>query len=516
MTHLLPLRRAWRYISTQFLRIRVRLLIINLVAMTVPLVGIQLARTFERESLNAFERGMRQTAEVVRTFVEVGLIKLDEPGSPAEVESAGPRAVESALVSVAKRTRLRIRLLNKMAHVVADSHGSGTPEGPEPGMSSWYGRSGPPTRRHAPDAVATDPGPLFSRVEIAAARRGELGTATRVHKRIQRVFLFLALPVMKDKRVLGIVYVTRSTTPVLASMHRIRRALIRIFAIATVITLLLSFVLAATISRPLGRLRRAAVRIAAGDRSASIRLNRRDEIGELARAYHDLLTQLNDRANYISEFAANISHEFKTPLSSIRGAAELVLDDPEMPADVRQRFMSNVLDDTRRLDRLVSRLLELSRIEATLQEREPTDLVQIIKDVVEGVEGRTVELDLPDSAAFQGHRAHLVSALRALVENALRHSPETEPIRIALAQEGGRAIVLSVEDSGAGISEANQKKIFDRFFTTEADEGGTGLGLAIVKSVVDAHGGSIRVESEVGKGSRFEISLPLVHSKKAK
>jgi two-component system, OmpR family, sensor histidine kinase ChvG len=497
------LRRGWRFVVTQFLRIRVRLLVINLIAMIVPLVGIQLARTFERESLNTFEKGMRQTAEVVRTFIETGLVDLTD-SAPAD----GVKRIEAALVRVAKRTRLRIRLLNKMGHVRADSHRSGAPEGPEPGIPTVFGRRGPPERRHAPDVVATDPGPLYARVEIAAARRGELGTATRIHKRIERVFLFLALPVMKAKRVTGIVYVTRSTTPVLASMHRIRRALIRIFAIATVITLLLSIVLAASISRPLGRLRRAAVRIAAGDRSASIRLNRRDEIGDLARAYHDLLTQLNQRANYISEFAANISHEFKTPLSSIRGAAELVLDDPEMPAEVRQRFMNNVLADTKRLDRLVSRLLELSRIEATLQEREPIDLVQIITDVVEGIEGREVVLELPASAPFDGHRAHIVSALRALVENAIRHSPEESPIRIALTCDDVGALTLRIEDSGCGISEANQKKIFDRFFTTEAESGGTGLGLAIVKSVIDAHGGSIHVESEVGQGSVFEIVLP--------
>ena len=487
-------------IKTQFVRIRTRLLVINLVIVMVPVLGIEWAQSFERESLKALEQDMLHHAQIIRTVLEQNLDRSRRP----RFAIAG-----RALEQMAKRTRMRIRLLNRRGGLLADSHRKGAPEGPEPAVPQLFGSSERPQRLHPADEPSTDPGPISRRPEILDARRGQLGTSTRVHKRIQRVFLFVAMPVMVDRRVQGVVYVTRSTVPVLQSLYRLRTHLYQVLAVALGLTVLMTIFLAWTISRPLTRLTRAARRIAGGDRSASLHLQRSDEIGQLARTFETMVQKLDARARYISEFAANISHEFKTPLASIRGAAELLVDGADEDPGARRRFLENILADSRRLDRLVTRILELSRIEATLEHREALDFAELALEVADRFPEHPVEVELGDDVLpFRGNRAHLESALTALVENAVYYSPSQREVKLwAKIDERGTLMVV-VEDHGKGISEANQAKIFQRFFTTESASGGTGLGLATVATVVQAHGGTVTVSSTLGQGSRFELLLP--------
>ncbi len=490
-------RRAAARVLAQLLRIRTRLLVINLVAVLVPVVGLEWARSYERELLRSLEQDMLHQAQMLRTLLEKSL---DEQRRPRFHLAA------SALEVAAQRTRTRVRLLDRQGNLLADSHAKGAPEGPEP-TPTLLGHAAP-TRRHLEGQPSTDPGPLRGRPEIRAARAGRKATATRIHRRIHRAFLFLAMPVMVSRRVEGIVYITRSTVPALESMYRLRRTLLTVLGVALGLTALLSLFLAATISRPLGRLTRAAERIASGDRSASLHLERGDEIGQLARAFDAVVRQLDGRAQYIAELAANLSHEFKTPLASIRGAAELVLEQAAEDPVARERFLRNILADTERLTRLVSRILELSRIEASLEHREEVDLAALARAVA----GRFPEGAL-EVAAGEGplrlwaNAPHLESVLQALLENAVHFSPPGVPARLEVLVEGELAL-LRVSDRGPGITPANQAKIFDRFFTTEAARGGTGLGLAIVATVVKSHGGSVQVRSEPGAGSTFEVRLP--------
>jgi two-component system sensor histidine kinase ChvG len=497
------LRRAWDALVHALVRIRTRLLAINLVIVLVPIVGLEWARTFEREMLRALEDDMRNQVQVIRTVLEAN----------PDHDSGVPQfwIVAQALEDAAKRTRTRVRLLDREGELIADSHGRGAPEGPEPKVSGWfYRRTGPPRRHRGPQA--TDAGPLRNRVEVRAARAGRLGTATRIHHRLKRAYLFVAMPVMVKRRVAGVVYITRSTVPALMGMHRLRRQLGLVLAVALGVTALTSLFLAATISRPLGRLTRAARRIADGDRTASLHLARRDEIGQLARAFDAMVRQLDGRARYIAELAANLSHEFKTPLASIRGAAELLADGAADDPAARARFLGNILADSERLTRLVSRILELSRIEASLEHREPVELVSLVRGVAARFAGQTPAIELAieaDAIRLSANRAHLESALLALLENALRFSPHDQPVVVRAAVERARQVVVSVSDRGPGVSPANQAKIFDRFFTTEAARGGTGLGLAIAATVARAHGGTIGVESEPGRGACFSLRLPL-------
>ncbi len=491
---------AWERVKAQLVPIRTRLLVINLIIVMVPVLGIEWARSFERESLKALEQDMIHHAQIIRTVLEQNLNARRKPQF-----GIAARALEP----VAKRTRMRIRLLTRKGRLIADSHLRGAPEGPEPPVPRLWGTARQPERKHSPDQPSTNPGPLQNRSEILGARRGQLSTATRVHQRIQRVFLFVALPVMVDRRVEGVVYITRSTVPVLRSLYRLRSHLYMVLAFALGVTVLMTFFLAWTISRPLTHLTRAAKRIAGGDRSVSLHLHRSDEIGQLARNFDAMVQKLDARASYISEFAANISHEFKTPLASIRGAAELLADGAVEHPGARQRFLDNILSDTVRLDRLVSRILELSRIEATLEHREVFDFADLVLEVVDRFPDHPVELHLEaDALPIRGHRAHLESALSALVENAVLYSEPDERVDLLAGLDESGSLVVMVEDRGRGISKANQAKVFQRFFTTEAEKGGTGLGLAMVATVVQAHGGTVKLDSEPKKGSRFEIRLP--------
>jgi two-component system sensor histidine kinase ChvG len=540
--------RALSWLYAQVVRIRTRLLVINLVAVLVPVVGIHWARTFEHEGLKALEADMRHVAETLRTLLERSVpptgASASQPSSrpsslassrPSSLASSRPSSLASsqptsettsrapsrrrptpafaamapALELIAKRTRMRVRLLDRGGGVIADSHVKGPPEGPEDVPRLWG--SYRPRRIHPRHKPSTDPGRIDARREIRAARKGRLGTATRYHRRIKRVFLFLAMPVMVDRRVEGVVYITRSTIPVLEAMYRLRTTLLQVLGFALGLTALLSLFLATTISRPLTRLSRTATRLASGARDETLRLERRDEIGELSRSFAALLAKLDGRARYISEFAANISHEFKTPLASMRGAAELLADTPDMDEAARQRFLGNILADVQRLDRLVSRLLQLSRIEATLEHREPFDLREVVCEVVDSFAEPNLAFELPDSPLrVRAHRAHLASSLRALIENALRHSDPDGDVKVVGTALDGRRVALQVADEGSGISEANVGRIFDRFFTTEGESGGTGLGLAIVQTVVRAHGGEVKVESTLGDGAVFTLDLPIL------
>jgi len=483
-------------------RIIVRLLAVNLLALFVPAIGLEFARTHERELLDALERDMANQAVLVRAFVESSLAA----GKPL-----GDGEHEEILTTAAARTRTRIRLIDENRAVVVDSHLEGPPEGPEPPPPSMLPRS-----RDVVPSVFLDVGPkwpdLPDRSEILAALAGKKATYTRVRERQPGVFLFLAEPLRKDGKVVGAVYVARSTQPVLFELYRIRATLVRVLLVALFGTGFVTLLFALSISRPLGRLSRAAKRVAAGERDVVVPIGGGGEIRELGESFAAMKDRLDARLRYISEFAADVAHEFKSPLTSIRGAAELLgegaLDDPE----ARARFLRNIALDVERLARLVSRLLELSRIEASAEAMRPAD----VEAIARRAEERASSPDQPVILRYDATEKMLVcrpmdveTALGNLLDNAIRFSPAGEPVELLV--EGGPSegwLRFTVKDRGPGIPATILPRIFDRFFTTDAERDGTGLGLAIVKSVAEAHGGEVRVDSRPGEGSTFLLELP--------
>ena len=490
------MRRLLRWLINELFRIRTRLLLVNVLIAAVPIVGISFARFYEREMLRSLETDMINQAEILRQMLSV-----DPRG--VGFEGLGPVLAESA-----KETRTRIRVLGTDGQLLADSHAKGPPEGPEKPAPSLL-----PTRSRQTWRVPDPPEQVdvADRSEVRAALAGRYGATTRFWENRDRLYLFSAMPVMRDGKVAGVVYVTRSTNPVRAAMYRLRTSLLMILLAAVSVTVVLSVFLASTISRPLTHLTRVADRIARGDRSQRLKLARRDEIGQLARAFDAMTNKLDERARYIGQLAANISHEFKSPLTGIRGAAELLEEGAADDPAARARFLGNIQVDANRLDRLVTRLLELARFEADPVPGEMIDYEALVREVSERAPGTAAVRVKYHAKRTQllGKRAHLASALGNLIDNAQQHAEQGTEVEVRVSDASTGGIRTCVHNQGSVISEAHLKRIWDRFFTTRAECGGTGLGLPIVVTVIEAHGGSVTVSSTEELGTTFCFDLPV-------
>jgi two-component system, OmpR family, phosphate regulon sensor histidine kinase PhoR len=218
------------------------------------------------------------------------------------------------------------------------------------------------------------------------------------------------------------------------------------------------------------------------------------------------------------DFVANASHELKTPVAAVRVLAETLLtalpDDPE----AGRRFAERIGREAERLDALVRDLLDLSRVERGTLDVEPVDLVGLAKEVVGGyadrAEERRIKLrsELQPNVAMRGDRAQLGLLLSNLVDNAVRYTPARGTVCVRLDAGESRA-VLQVTDTGEGIPESELPRVFERFYRVDKararQTGGTGLGLAIVRHVAESHGGAVKVDSELGRGTTFTVTLPL-------
>jgi two-component system phosphate regulon sensor histidine kinase PhoR len=218
------------------------------------------------------------------------------------------------------------------------------------------------------------------------------------------------------------------------------------------------------------------------------------------------------------DFVANASHELKTPVAAVRVLAETLLtalpDDP----DAGRRFAERIGREAERLDALVRDLLDLSRVERGTLDVEPVDLVGLAKEVVGGyadrAEERRIKLrsELQPNVAMRGDRAQLGLLLSNLVDNAVRYTPARGTVCVRLDAGESRA-VLQVTDTGEGIPESELPRVFERFYRVDKararQTGGTGLGLAIVRHVAESHGGAVKVDSELGRGTTFTVTLPL-------
>ena len=381
------------------------------------------------------------------------------------------------LRTAAKDTRTRVRVLGAQGELLCDSHGAGVPEGPEPAPPRYFG-TGLSARheRSARRALDAEAWPeLPQRREVRAALGGTPATQTRVARTPHAVFLFTALPVSANGSVAAVVYVTRSTAPVLLDLYRVRSGLFKLLAATLCLSVGVTLLLALSISRPLTLLSRAAKRVAAGERSAPLPQFGTLEIRELSQSFRTMTEELKQRLTYISELSADVAHEFKSPLTSIRGAAELLADGAYSDPEARERILHNILLDTARLDRLVSRLLLLSRIEASAEEMTLVDLRGLLDKTARRARERgAVELSYAASHTWvRGREADLETALVNLLDNAQRYSPPTAAVKLSAREEAG-GLCIAVEDLGPGVPEARRDKIWARFYTTDAESGGTG------------------------------------------
>ncbi|HEY7581432.1 MAG TPA: stimulus-sensing domain-containing protein [Acetobacteraceae bacterium] len=344
-----------------------------------------------------------------------------------------------------------------------------------------------------------------------------------------RLLVTVAEPVERDHKTVGIILLTRDAHEVDTSLFAVRISILALFGLALALTVLLSWYLSLTIARPILRLAGAAAEMREGHgRAGSVPaplLKRRDEVGALATALYDSAQALFARMDAIEKFAADVAHEIKNPLSSIRSAIETLrrIQDPER----QKQLLTIIAQDVTRLDRLISDVSDASRLDAELSRitAERVDLVPMLHALRELDEAtRDAEndprlvIEAPASLMVWGVEDRLVQVFRNLIANAQSFSPPRGRI-MATAREAGGMAEISVEDEGPGIPEGNLEHVFDRFYSERPKEEKfgqhSGLGLSISRQIVEALHGEIIAENRKGTGNRvlgarFVVRLPRV------
>ncbi len=342
-----------------------------------------------------------------------------------------------------------------------------------------------------------------------------------------RLLVTVAEPVLRNRHTVGIVLLTREAREVDESLLTVRMSILGLFALALVLTVALSWYLSLTIARPILRLAGAAHQMREGRGRASTvpptLLRRNDEVGELAHAFAESAAALWARMDATERFAADVAHEIKNPLSSIRSAIETLprIEDPGR----RAQLLAIISDDVVRLDRLISDISDASRVDAELSRAatEPLDVVQILRvlteihDATRGDGDPVLVLDVPGAPLLvQAVERRLVQVLRNLIGNARSFSPRDGRILLR-AREAGAMVEIAVEDEGPGIPAAKLEHVFDRFYSERpaGEEFGqhSGLGLSISRQIVEGLKGSIAAENrrdDAGQvlGARFVVRLP--------
>ncbi|MGC6500745.1 MAG: ATP-binding protein [Henriciella sp.] len=361
--------------------------------------------------------------------------------------------------------------------------------------------------------------------EFEQAQLGLVAASQRFNDRGQRI-ISVSVPIQRVSAVVGVF--TLESNDIDAIIRSERAALIPFIAVAILVALITSALLTLGIAEPLKRLAAAADDIRAG-KAQHLGLpkvsQRHDEIGQLAQSVEAMTAALFDRIQANESFAADVAHELKNPLTSIRSAVEtlaVVQDDPETSARLRDVMAKDVL----RLDRLITDISNASRLEAEMT-RIPSELLDIgrfVRDVVatydrvESKRGvRVVFEDLTLSAGFRvrGREGPLGQVVRNLIDNACSFSPEGGEVTVSLEQTRNGAeprIRILVEDHGPGIPDDKLSQIFDRFYTdrpagTEFGNN-SGLGLSIVAQIVETHRGTVKAENRQSGGARFIVELP--------
>lgn len=364
--------------------------------------------------------------------------------------------------------------------------------------------------------------------EVRDALMGESAEAIRVRKDGELV-LTAAVPVQHFRKILGVVLLSSSGSTIDKLVREVRFDILKVFCVSLAVTVLLSFYLASTIVKPLRRLARAAdiVRRSRGrERLIADFQDRNDEIGDLATDLNAMTEALWQRLDAIESFAADVSHEIKNPLTSLRSAVETAsrLDDPEQ----QKKLMEIIQDDVRRLDRLITDISAASRLDTELsrEERNPLNLVKILRALVKmhqmnsGERCASLTFETPNNikAVILGEEGRLVQVFQNLLSNAFSFTPTSGAINVTIFTESDWVIV-KVMDTGPGIPEPSLDHIFERFYSERpvSEQFGThsGLGLSISRQIIEAHGGTIfarnrHSESNTILGACFTVTLPRI------
>jgi two-component system sensor histidine kinase ChvG len=545
-----------------------RILFLNLAGLAVLVTGILYLNTFRDGLIDARVESLMTQGEIIAgavaasATVETDSISID-PEKLLELqagESLGPGSdqldnldfpinperVAPVLRRLISPTRTRARIYDRDANLLLDSRHlysrgqilrydlppvddeqPGLVERVEKFVFDFFRNRDLPVYHEQPGGN----GAAFP--EVVKALTGSPSTIVRISEQGEQI-VSVAVPIQRFRAVLGVLMLSTEGGDIDKIVAAERKAILRVFGVAALVTAILSMLLASTIANPLRRLSAAAVRVRRGVKSREEIpdfSDRQDEIGNLSIAVRDMTNALYARIEAIESFAADVSHELKNPLTSLRSAVETL---PLAKNDAsRSRLMEIIQHDVKRLDRLITDISDASRLDAELARDDAatvdlkkfiTDLVAVSRETTRNKKAVEIELKVAKLPAgvkgyfVIGHDLRIGQVITNLIENARSFVPEEHGhIAISLAR-AGKLNIITVDDNGPGIRAEKIDRIFERFYTdrpaSEAFGQNSGLGLSISRQIVEAHGGTLTAENIPGtkpgeiKGARFVVTLP--------
>ncbi len=563
------LLRVWQFFIVQsFSSLTRRIVVLNVAGLLALSIGITFLSQFRAGLIDARVQSLLVQGQIIAGAIAASAtvetdssITIDpdkllelHPGEsygPSEDALYGfdfpinPERVAPVLRRLVSPTKTRARIYDRDGVLLVDSRslfGRGdvlrfdlpAPNAERPGfvervfiaVRRWLGRGDLPLYREL--------GPANGRgyQEVSQALNGQNSSMVRIDDRGD-VIVSVAVPVQRFRAVRGALMLSTQGADIDDMVEAERLAILKVFLVAAGVMVVLSILLAGTIAEPVRRLADAAESVRRRIRSR-VEIpdftRRRDEIGHLSGALRDMTDAMYSRIESIESFAADVAHELKNPLTSLRSAVEtlpLARND-----DSRGRLLSIIQHDVKRLDRLITDISDASRLDAELQRQEavPIDLTKLLSTLVtvanevkrdDGVSVR-LRFEGVGARAFQvpGHDSRLGQVIDNLIENARSFSPQGGTVRV-ICRRLKNIVEIIVDDDGPGVQPDALDKVFERFYTDRPHQGfgqNSGLGLSISKQIVEAHGGAIWVENRAGppdvdgvstvSGARFVVRLP--------
>lgn len=321
--------------------------------------------------------------------------------------------------------------------------------------------------------------------------------------------VFTAFPIIDLGKVYGVVYLSRTPQNILKHLYSIKERVILLGLMLLVLIGVIVMFVSARLSRPIRELIEQTQKVTEGEIKTVDVLKKPGtyEIAELSSSFSEMSHTLYERSQYIQQFASHVSHEFKTPLTSMQGSLELLQEHADsMHEQQRQKFINNLIDDTERLKRLVNRLLEQARADALSSSAKTSSLLKTFEELRSRYKDSKLALKYNDSEVNHSVKiapTELQSVFGNLLDNSLQHG--ASEMQFSVSKNEGK-LEISIQDNGSGISEANMTRIFTPFFTTRRETGGTGLGLGIIESILKASNGEIR-NINAKNGAHFIVTL---------